>query len=186
MPVDLRAAVVIGARRDRKPAAAGAGRVKGGPLHERGALIDPRPKRGCNSCLVQGCRSVQVRTKASCYIHRAAEVRGVQDFPWTGSSTPANQGWLSRRSPLVRSSELELHARARELFERENLGRLWRTPVGAPANSPASQTAASLVERQNYLVRIRAQMRDEGAMIVTEEESLSRALGGRNYVLPQR
>jgi len=87
---------------------------------------------------------------------------------------------------LVRSSELELHARARELFEHENLGRLWRAPVGAPANSPASQTAASLVERQNYLVRIRAQMRDEGAAMVTEEESLSEALGGRNYVLPQR
>ena len=87
---------------------------------------------------------------------------------------------------MVRSSELELHARAQELFERENLGRLWRAPFGALANSPASQTAASLVERQNYLVRIRAQMRDEGAELITDEENRSGALRGRNYVLPQR
>jgi hypothetical protein len=87
---------------------------------------------------------------------------------------------------LVRSSELELHARAQELFERENPSRLWRTPVGAPANSPASQAAASLIERQNYLFRIRGQMRAEGSELITDEENRSGALRGRNYVLPQR
>lgn len=86
----------------------------------------------------------------------------------------------------MRSSELELHARAQELFERENPGRLWRTPVGAPANSPTSQATASLIERQNYLLRIRNQMRAEGAELITDEENRSEALRGRNYVLPQR
>ena len=87
---------------------------------------------------------------------------------------------------MVRSSELELHARVQELFEKENPGRLWRAPVGAPANSPASQTAATLVERQNYLARMRNLMRAEGAELVTNEESRSESLRARNYVLPQR
>jgi len=87
---------------------------------------------------------------------------------------------------VIRPSELELHARARELFERENPGRLWRAPIGTPANSPIAQRAAGLVERQNILVQVRAQMRAEGAEVTTEDESLSEASGGRNYVLPQR
>ena len=86
----------------------------------------------------------------------------------------------------MRSSELELHARAQDLFEQENPGRLWRPPVGTPAISRVAQEAASLIERQNYLSRIRAQMQAEGAKLVTEAESRSETLRGRNYVLPQR
>jgi hypothetical protein len=87
---------------------------------------------------------------------------------------------------VIRLSELELHARAKELFERENPGRLWRAPIGTPANSPIAQRAAGLVERQDVLAHIRTQMRAEGAEMTTEDESLSESSGGRNYVLPQR
>jgi hypothetical protein len=79
-----------------------------------------------------------------------------------------------------------MHARAKELFELENPGRLWRPPVGTPAISRVAQEAASLIERQNYLSRIRAQMQAEGAKLVTEAESRSETLRSRNYVLPQR
>lgn len=85
---------------------------------------------------------------------------------------------------MIRPSELELHARAKELFERENLGRLWRVPNGASVNLGA-HTVASLIERQIFLSRVRAQMRAEGAVLITEDESLSGASSGRNYVLPQ-
>jgi hypothetical protein len=72
------------------------------------------------------------------------------------------------------------------MFERENPNRLWRAPIGTPANSPIAQRAAGLVERQNVLARIRIEMRAEGADLATEEESLAEASGSRNYVLPQR
>ena len=86
----------------------------------------------------------------------------------------------------MRSSELELHARAKDLFERENPGRLWRPPVGTSAISRVAQEAASLIERQNYLSQTRAHMQAEGAKLVTEAESRSETLRSRNYVLPQR
>lgn len=72
---------------------------------------------------------------------------------------------------MVRSSELELHARAKELFERDNPGRLWRAPVGSAPGSASDRSAAGLIERQNYLSRIRAQMRAEGVQLATEEDN---------------
>ena len=41
---------------NEKPATAGAGRVKGEPLHERGALIDPRLRKGAIGAL---CRAAE-------------------------------------------------------------------------------------------------------------------------------
>ena len=87
---------------------------------------------------------------------------------------------------MLRSSELELHARAKDLFERENPGRLWRPPVGTSAISRVAQEADSLIERQNYLSQTRAQMQSEGTKLVTEAESRSEATRGRNDVSPRR
>lgn len=70
---------------------------------------------------------------------------------------------------MIRSSELELHARAKELFERENPGRLWRVPSDSPPNPMKPYRTAGLIERQNYLGRIRAQMHAEGMVLETEE-----------------
>jgi hypothetical protein len=80
---------------------------------------------------------------------------------------------------LVRLSELELHARAKVLFEQENPGRLWRSPVGSALGSAQDQSAASLVERQVLLSRVRAQMRAEGVELVTDEESPPQHGAGR-------
>ncbi len=72
---------------------------------------------------------------------------------------------------MVRSSELEVHARAKKLFEQENPGRLWRAPLGAMQGSASDRSAAGLIERQNYLSRVRTEMRAEGVQIETEEET---------------
>jgi len=74
---------------------------------------------------------------------------------------------------MIRSLQLELHARAKELFERENPGRLWRAPVGTPVDSPVAQAAAGLTERRDILIRVRTQMRVESTKLVAEKESLS-------------
>ncbi len=74
---------------------------------------------------------------------------------------------------MVRSSELEVHARAKELFERENPGRLWRAPVGSVQGSADDLSTANLMERQNYLSYIRAQMRAEGMHLEAEEKNPS-------------
>ena len=79
---------------------------------------------------------------------------------------------------MIRSSELELHARAKELYERENPGRLWRVPPGALPNPVRPYRLAGLIERQNYLARIRDQMRAEGIVLETEENPPQPRLGG--------
>jgi hypothetical protein len=72
---------------------------------------------------------------------------------------------------LIRSSELELHARAQKLFEQENPGRLWRIPPSLPVRPSSSERIAGLVERQIYLARVREQMRAEGVQTIPDEES---------------
>lgn len=80
---------------------------------------------------------------------------------------------------MIRQSELELHARAKDLFESEHPGRLWRAPVGSAPGSAIDRSAAGLVERQNYLARVRAEMRAEGKRFETEAENPPQlSLGG--------
>ena len=80
---------------------------------------------------------------------------------------------------MIRQSELELHARAKALFESEHPGRLWRAPVGSAPGSADGLSAAGLIERQNYLARVRAEMRAEGKRFETETENPPQlALGG--------
>lgn len=71
---------------------------------------------------------------------------------------------------MIRSSELELHARAQKLFEQENPGRFWRVPPNLPIKPSSSQRIASLIERQTYLARVREQMRSEGVHLEGDEE----------------
>ncbi|MET3691648.1 hypothetical protein [Methylobacterium goesingense] len=63
--------------------------------------------------------------------------------------------------------------RAQELFERENPGRLWRAPSGTTPGSIVDRSAAGLLERQNYLSRVRTKMRAEGVQIEKDEENLT-------------
>ena len=73
---------------------------------------------------------------------------------------------------------MALHTRAKRLFEQENPGRLWRVPAGTKSDSPVARKSADLMERQNYLARVRASMRAEGAILETEEDSPQLSLGG--------
>lgn len=61
---------------------------------------------------------------------------------------------------MIRKSELELHAKAKALFERENQGRVWNVPADAPSRQGFQY--ADLMERQDYLARVRDQMRQDG------------------------
>ena len=79
---------------------------------------------------------------------------------------------------MIKSPELELHARAQELFERENPGYLWRVPIDTKDKFTASQRTAGLIERQMYLARVRVQMRAEGVTLAPEENSQRREPSG--------
>jgi hypothetical protein len=89
----------------------------------------------------------------------------------TDLAAPRIEDTRHRECAVLRSSELELHARAKVLFERESPGRLWRSPVGSAQGSAQDRSAANLVERQVFLSRVRTQMRAEGVELVTDEES---------------
>lgn len=78
---------------------------------------------------------------------------------------------------MIRSSEIELHVRAKALFERENLGCVWNIP--ADASSRRIYRYANLIERQNYLARVREQMRAEGVHLEAGEENLLQPKPGR-------
>ena len=60
---------------------------------------------------------------------------------------------------MIRQTELEMHERAKALFEQENPGTLWRMSSGK--EPPVGQRFATLIERQHMLARIRRQMRQE-------------------------
>lgn len=68
---------------------------------------------------------------------------------------------------MIRQTELELHERAKTLFEQENPGALWRLSSGI--EPPRGQRFATLIERQDYLSRIRHDMRQEGANTDVDE-----------------
>lgn len=70
---------------------------------------------------------------------------------------------------MIRHLELEIYERAKELFERENPGKLWRLPVGI--DSIVGQKLSALTERQNYLTRIRDQVRAESEAMATIQNS---------------
>ena len=70
---------------------------------------------------------------------------------------------------MIRSTEIELHARAQKLFESENPGRLWRVPTGSQIAAVVSDRTANMMERQTYLARVRNQMRREGVFLEVEE-----------------
>ena len=72
---------------------------------------------------------------------------------------------------MIRKSELELHAMAKALFESENMGRVWNIPTNAPSKP---YRYAGLMERQNYLARVRDQMRQEEKEV--DESGLSNDL----------
>lgn len=71
---------------------------------------------------------------------------------------------------MIRQSELDVHARAEELFERENPECLWRSPPSAAYQPSAPRRTASMIERQIYLARVRERMQAEGVPLVTDEE----------------
>lgn len=71
---------------------------------------------------------------------------------------------------MIRQSELDVHTRAEELFERENPGCLWRSPTSAAYRPSAPRRTASMMERQIYLARVRERMQAEGVPLVTDEE----------------
>jgi hypothetical protein len=71
---------------------------------------------------------------------------------------------------VIRQSELDVHARAEELFERENPGCLWRAPPKVAYQPFAPRRTASMIERQTYLARVRERMQAEGVQLVTDEE----------------
>ncbi|WP_156368967.1 hypothetical protein [Methylobacterium sp. Leaf100] len=71
---------------------------------------------------------------------------------------------------MIRQSELDVHVRAQELFERENPGCLWRAPPSAAYQPSAPRRTASMIERQIYLARVRERMQAEGVQLVTDEE----------------
>jgi hypothetical protein len=73
---------------------------------------------------------------------------------------------------LIRSTELELHARAQKLFESENPGRLWRVPTGSQLAVVATDRTANMTERQTYLAHVRTQMRQEGVFLEVDEYPL--------------
>jgi hypothetical protein len=70
---------------------------------------------------------------------------------------------------LIRSTELELHARAQKLFESENPGRLWRVPTGTQLAAPITDRIANMTERQTYLAHVRSLMRQEGVFLEVDE-----------------
>lgn len=73
---------------------------------------------------------------------------------------------------MIRSSELELQARAQALFECENPGRLWRFRSGLAVDPSSSQPIAGLIERQVDLARVQERMQAEGALLTTDDEAL--------------
>ena len=73
------------------------------------------------------------------------------------------------RLTLIRSTELELHARAQKLFESENPGRLWRVPTGSQKAVVVSDRSANMTERQTYLAHVRSLMRQEGVFLEVDE-----------------
>ena len=70
---------------------------------------------------------------------------------------------------MIRSTELELHARAQTLFESENPGRLWRVPTGTQLSVAIPDRIANMTERQTYLARVRILMRQEGVFLEVDE-----------------
>jgi hypothetical protein len=70
---------------------------------------------------------------------------------------------------LIRSTELEVHARAQMLFENENPGRLWRVPTGSQIAVVLSDRTANMTERQTYLAHVRNLMRQEGVFLEVDE-----------------
>ena len=70
---------------------------------------------------------------------------------------------------MIRSTELEMHARAQKLFESENPGRFWRAPAGSQKALVVSERTANMMERQRYLSRVRNLMRQEGVFLEVEE-----------------
>ena len=73
------------------------------------------------------------------------------------------------RLTLIRSTELELHARAQELFESENPGRLWRVPTRSQLGTVALDRTPNMTERQIYLAHVRTLMRQEGFFLEVDE-----------------
>ena len=70
---------------------------------------------------------------------------------------------------MIRSTELELHARAQKMFESENAGRLWRVPTGTQKAVVVADRIADMTERQTYLAHVRNLMRQEGVFLGVEE-----------------
>ena len=70
---------------------------------------------------------------------------------------------------MIRSTELELRARAQKLFESENAGRLWRVPTGTQKAVVVADRIADMTERQTYLAHVRTQMRPEGVFLEVDE-----------------
>lgn len=70
---------------------------------------------------------------------------------------------------MIRSSEIEIHVRAKELYERENPGCFWRMPANTSALPRTLYRTAGLIERQAYLGRVREQMRAEGVFLEVDE-----------------
>ena len=70
---------------------------------------------------------------------------------------------------MIRSTELELHARAQKLFESENPGRLWRVPTRSQLSVVVAERTANMTERQTYLAHVRSQMRHEGVFLEIDE-----------------
>ena len=66
---------------------------------------------------------------------------------------------------MIRSTEIELHARAQKLFEQENPGRVWRLSTKSQFGESAPERIANLTERQTYLAHVRNRMRQEGASL---------------------
>jgi len=61
---------------------------------------------------------------------------------------------------MIRQTDLELHERAKALFEKESPGALWRLSSGK--QPPIGQRFATLIEHQEMLARIREAVRQEG------------------------
>lgn len=70
---------------------------------------------------------------------------------------------------MIRLSELEAQKRAQALFEKENPGKAWRLTSGNLNFALQPKKVAGLIERQNYLSRVRAEMLNEGLRLEVEE-----------------
>lgn len=79
---------------------------------------------------------------------------------------------------MIRTTEIELHAKAQKLLDDENSSRFWRLSTEFRAHRFAAVRIAGLIERQAILARVREQMRIDGVSFTTEENPPSELLGG--------